>query len=206
MRTVYGQPVLALISGVLVLLVTEVRAQQTLQTFAVSEPFGVAHPDQILEFTLSSTVDQSTSYMLGPSGTEVPYQLLRGNKIAVRSDLPANATRTWQLMSGRAPASFSDVVQVTETSDYYEVVNGLTGVRMVKPTASGALNLAPIQGIRLKDGRWTATGPNRLYEQTWAAHTNRLITTAKSMSVRVLESGPLKVILQFSNAYDRPLW
>jgi hypothetical protein len=179
---------------------------QVVQTFSVQEFFGVSHPDQILEFGLSNSVNPSLSYMIGPGGTEVPYQLVRGNKLALRGDLPANTTRTWQLMSGRAPASFSDVVQVTETSEYYEVVNGVTGVRVVKPTAAGALNLAPIQGIRIKDGRWTATGPNRLYEQTYAFHTNRLIPTAKSMAVTILERGPMKVVIQVSNAYDRPLW
>jgi hypothetical protein len=188
-----------------VVMTAPVGAQSLLQTLAVRDYFGVSHPDQILDFGLSNSVNPSTTYLLDPGGTEVPYQLLRSNRIAIRGNLPANTEKTWQLMSGRAPASFSGV-QLTETSDYYEIVNGLTGVRVVKPTAAGALNLAPIQGIRFKDGRWTATGPNRLYEPSYDAHSTRLLIAAKSMTVSILENGPLKVVVQVSNAYDRPLW
>src|SRR5687768_4838669 len=104
---------------------------QVIQPFFVQEFFGVSHPDQILDFSLSNSVNPALSYVIGPGGTEVPYQLLRGNRIAFRTDLPANSQRSWQLLTGRAPASFSGGVQITETSEYYEVVNGITGVRVV---------------------------------------------------------------------------
>ena len=66
--------------------------------------------------------------MVGPSGSQVPFQILSGDKIAVRTDLPANASKSWQLMSNCAPAAtpYSDQV-VTDTSnpDYVQLTNGV---------------------------------------------------------------------------------
>src|SRR5215475_3728125 len=129
-------------------------AQTLLQTFTLTENFGVSHPDQIVEFALNTSIGANNSFMLGPGGQEVAYQLLNSGRIAIRTDLPANATRTWQLMSGRAPQPVANGVTVTTGTGYYEVANGLTGVRVFNPASLGGSTLAPIQGIQLRDGRW----------------------------------------------------
>ncbi|MHB9133468.1 MAG: hypothetical protein ACYDBB_20575 [Armatimonadota bacterium] len=61
------------------------------QQFTVTESFGVTHPDQIIDFDLDKPVDPTNSYLVGPDGQEVPYQLLEGGrKLAVRTTLPAS--------------------------------------------------------------------------------------------------------------------
>jgi hypothetical protein len=154
-------------------------------------------------------------YLLGPDGTEVPYQVLgKGKKLAVRTDLPVGAKKTWKVMTGRAPAPAQDGVQVMETETYYEITNRLTGIRVIKPVpAAGAawkplFDLlgwdgqaprvylpVPVQGVRYRDGQWTATGPNCLVA---------LATAYTGMTVTFRERGPLKVVVEVVYAFARP--
>ena len=129
--------------------------------------------------------------MLGPQDNEVPFQLLHDGKIAVEASLAAHATAQWKLYTGRAPRPFSNAIRITQTPTYYEIVNGLTGVRIAR---AGQANLAPIQGILYRNGFWTATGPNPL----------EVTGKVTSMTVRFLESGPLKVTVEVSYSVDRP--
>ncbi|MHB9025188.1 MAG: hypothetical protein ACYC7E_13620 [Armatimonadota bacterium] len=188
---------------------------QPLITFAVTERFGVAHPDQIIDFDLAAPVDAKNAYLLGPDGAEVPYQLLEnGKKLAVRTDLPVGAEKTWKLMTGHAPAPARDGVQVTEGTTCYEITNGLTGIRVIKPVpVTGAawkplFDLlgwdgqaprvylpAPVQGVRYRDGQWSAVGPNGL-----AA----LATAFTGMTVTFRERGPLKVVVEVAYSFARP--
>lgn len=70
------------------------------------------------------------------------------------------------LDSGRWTITSRIAEQSCSTSDLgtnYELTNGLTGVRIAKPAGNPApFNKAPIQGIRLADHSWSATGPNYL--------------------------------------------
>src|SRR5919106_1493463 len=91
------------------------------QTFSLKEVFGVSHPKQIIGFDLQQNIDVKSTYLIGPEGTEVPYQLLRDGKIAVQTDLPANAERTWRLYSGKAPVPVKSAVQVTKRERYHEI-------------------------------------------------------------------------------------
>jgi hypothetical protein len=163
-----------------------------LQTFSLKEAFGVSHPRQILDFDFAQRVDPRAAYLTGPEGLEVPYQLLRNGKIAIQTDLPANAERTWRLYAGKAPVPVKSGVQVTKGERYYEITNELTGVRIPVPRNDLKYTPAPVQGIRGRDREWTGTGPNYLSP------------AAKKMNVRFLENGPLKVVIQVSYTYDRP--
>ena len=58
------------------------------ETFSIHEIFGVAHPPQIIDFDFSKRIDTARSLMIGPGGTEVPFQLLHDGKIAVEAALP----------------------------------------------------------------------------------------------------------------------
>jgi len=159
-------------------------------TFSLHEEFGVTHPTQIIDFDFSKSIDPAHACMFGPKGAQVPYQLLRGGKIAVEASLAANSTAAWQLHSGCAPRQFLNAARVTETPAYYEIVNGLTGVRIAR---SGHPTLAPIQGILYRNGFWTAAGPNHL----------EAAGKVTGMTVRFLESGPLKVVAEVAYTLDR---
>ncbi|HTE21306.1 MAG TPA: hypothetical protein VK689_23315, partial [Armatimonadota bacterium] len=161
-------------------------------TSSIREAFGVAHPRQLIDFDAAPPVDPKRSYVIGPDGTEVPYQILRGGKLAVLTDLPASASRSWKLYTGRAPAPARGGVELTKSATHYEVTNGLTGVRIPLPPARLTPTPAPIQGVRYRDGRWTATGPNSLS------------IPAASMEVRLVEQGPLKVVAEVVYRFAAP--
>ena len=171
-----------------------VSAEQSklLASFSLTEAFGVAHPKQIVDFDFRQKLDLRSTYMIGPAGNEVSYQALHDERIAIETDLPANAQRTWKLYTGKSPAAVKAGVRITSTKAYYEITNELTGVRVPIPTkAPKESTPAPIQGIRARDGEWTALGPNSLS------------ISAKNLSVRFLERGPLKVVVEVSYTFDR---
>ncbi|MGA2134377.1 MAG: hypothetical protein ABSH50_18960 [Bryobacteraceae bacterium] len=153
------------------------------QTFTIRELFGVSHPHQIIDFDCARRIDPANSVMLGPAGTVVPFQLFHDGKIAVEAALPAYGEAAWKLYTGRAPQNFPEAVHIAETPAYYEITNGLTGVRIPR---DGHPGLAPIQGLLYRDGVWTATGPNPL---EGAGSPTR-------MTVRFIARGPLRVIVE----------
>lgn len=109
---------------------------------------------------------------------------------------------TWTLVSGHSPsASLANPVLLTDRRTVYEATNGLTGVRVAKPAGSpGPFDKAPIQGIRLADNSWSATGPNLLYQ----ADSQQPVSFVTSYSVAVVESGPLLVRLRANYVLKRP--
>jgi len=177
------------------LLAAGLSAQQEpahpVETFSIREEFGVAHPRQIIDFDCQKPIDPKNSFMIGPQGIEVPFQLLRNGKIAVETDLQPNDQQTWRLYAGHRPHPFQNAVRITELPDAYEIMNGLTGVRIAR---TGHPAWAPIQGILYRNGTWTAIGPNNLEASG----------KTTGMAVRFLESGPLKVIVEISYSFERP--
>ena len=164
--------------------------------WTVTERFGVAHPDQIIDLDLARKIDPDNCYMIGPDGKETVYQLLDGGrKVAVRTDLPAGAKKTWKLMEGRPPAAATPQVKVGEKEGCIEIANELTGVRVpLGPNAPKADAVpAPVQGVRLRDGTWAATGPNRI----------KCAGKVTKMGVRFLEKGPLKTIVEVAYEVNR---
>src|SRR5688572_26039616 len=128
------------------------------------EAFGVAHADQVVDFDLPAPVDAAATSVIGPVGKPVAFQVLRGNRLAVRTDLPAGATRTWHVVPGSPPAPAESDVREAHAGDYIDITNGLTGVR-IPNTWEGASSdevPAPVQGIRWRDGSWTTVAPNAL--------------------------------------------
>src|ERR1035441_3109190 len=146
------------------------RPPRAVATFQMSESFGVAWPDQPIEFRYDKgRPPLGSTRMIGPAGTEVPYQWVTSCSdatalngcILVHSGLPRIAHYTWTLESGPAPtAPVLNPVKVTETAGNYEIGNGLTGVRIVTPSGNPKpWDRAPIQGILLRSGVWTGVGP-----------------------------------------------
>ncbi len=168
-----------------------------LATFTIQEHFGVAHPDQIIDFDCDERADPENSYMIGPQGEVVPCQFMEGGrKIAVRASLAAGGKKTWKLMSGPPPADATGAVKVMEGDGHYDITNGLVGVRVPSlPPGGGSTGkpLAPIQGLKLQNGTWTATGPNYL----------TIAGNIKTMTVDVVERGPLRVTVEVRYKLDR---
>ena len=168
-----------------------------LAAFSIRESFGVAHPRQIIDFDYAQPVDPANSYMIGPGGVEVPFQVLSGGRVAVEAELSVFGEQTWTLYSGKAPRSFTGLVRIAEAPTYYEVTNGLTGVRIARTGTLAPSTLAPIQGILYRDDAWTATGPNYLFTPA-----NKILPS-KTFEVRILESGPLKAVIECLYTYER---
>ena len=192
------------------------------QTLTYREPFGVAHRNEVLEFDLAQPVDAGAARLLDDKGGEVTFQIARnGKKLLLRTNLAANETLTWRLVPGKPRALDSSLVKVTEDGGrgWYEVINGLTGVRIstglgfVDETAGlNATTIAsageswwhleqakkkfsfvakipaPVQGVQLRDGRWTALGPNVLHVKALAC----------GMKVEFLERGPFETVVRLS--------
>ncbi len=169
-----------------------------IETFQIHELFGVRHPKQIIDFDFAKPMTVQNSYMTGPNGLEVPFQILHDHKIAVEAELPPYAEATWKLYSGRAPTPFPNIVRVAQQTSFYEITNGLTGVRITRACGNPCKDRAPIQGILYRDGAWTAAGPNFLSDAAGV----RL--AAKTMDVRFIDNGPLKVAVELSYAFHRP--
>jgi hypothetical protein len=212
------------------------QSLQTLQTFQLPELFGVSWPTQPIEFRYNGSQPPplASTRMLGPSGTEVPYQWVSSCSdptaingcILVSGNLPANANYTWTLQSGTAPqatvtnpVTFS-VVNSTPTTNspqgvlmYYQLTNGLTGIRIISPASNiGVWNMAPIQGILLPNGAWTGVGSesNLLYSEskTYAGYVGMPLQTpmytVTGYSVSFTDMGPMKTVMQISYTFNRP--
>ena len=209
--------------GVLCLAQNPPATPRTLATFKMAEMFGVAWPEQPIEFRYDGgRPPVESTRMLGPDGRETPWQWVSSCSdstaakgcILVRGDLPANATSVWTLQSGIAPENpIRNRVRIAEAGGNYEVTNGLTGIRILSASANpGPWNRAPIQGILLPNGVWTGAGaqPNMLYSERGSAagdlgsSLRTPMYAATGYNVSVVDSGPLKVVLKASYTFRRP--
>ena len=109
---------------------------------------------------------------------------------------------TWKLVSGRSPSSMpGNPVLFRDSGSFYEATNGLTGVRVAKVAGNPSpFDKAPIQGVRLADNSWSATGPNYLYQ----SYTQQVVKFSRSYSLAVVESGPLLVRVKADYTLNRP--
>ena len=168
--------------------------RNAIQSFTLTEAFGVSHPKQIVDFDLGRRVDASACRLVDAASNEVPYQLLEdGRKLAVQADLPAGVTKTWWLVKGRPTATGG--VAVAQTASGFEITNEFTGVRVPAPAAALSNLPAPVQGVRMRDGFWASAGPNPLHVEA---------DRVTAMDVRFVERGPQKVVVEVSYRFDRP--
>ena len=165
-------------------------AERAAPALELAEQFGISHPDQIVFFELDRSVDPSRMSLVDGSGQPAAFQVMSDRRLAVRTDLPAGATKTWRWAPGPAPAA-APGVKVVEIPDGYEITNDRVGLRVPKTPADLARTPSPIQGLRFQDGTWTAVGPN-LMERP-----------AKAMTVEFLENGPLVVRVKVAYVYDK---
>lgn len=163
--------------------------------------------------------------LTSPGGVEIPFQVIEeGKKLAIRTNLASGEEKKWQLMVGRNPSVMaSSPLSISETADHIEIASGLTALRLPNFATPGkavgytsanspskALRnlphiapneslfaLAPIQGVRLANGIWTASGSNML-----VARANKLLEA----SVRFIEKGPLRLVAQVSYKFEKPVY
>jgi hypothetical protein len=106
---------------------------------------------------------------------------------------------TWTLKSGRAPKPYTTGVKVTPPAEtgLYEITNGKLGIRIpVSHVPADPQKVpAPVQGVRLADGAWTATGPSAISFTPG--------TLVKKVTMKLVENGPLKVVAELTYELDK---
>ena len=127
-------------------------ARGALQTFELVERFGISHPDQIVFFDLKRRVDPNRVAVLDESGNPTPFQIMADGRLALRTDLPANATRKWALVKAKPGTTTASDLGTVEADSYTEITNSLIGIRVPKKTDNLANTPSPIQGLCYRDG------------------------------------------------------
>jgi hypothetical protein len=194
----------------------EVASEVPTQVLELHEWFGVDHPEQIIEFALDRAATPGLGTVLEETGSPVPFQLLEhGRKLAIRTGLAANSRRAWRWFSNRPAMPVTPAVEVKRAEREWEISNELIAVRiprgeaireakdgpvlaaapLLEVSAPRVHALAPIQGVRLRDGTWSGLGPNLL-----AARALKLLDA----SVEMVEAGPLKAVVQVRYDFDKP--
>ncbi|MBV8570260.1 MAG: hypothetical protein JO319_06590 [Acidobacteriaceae bacterium] len=150
-------------------------------------------------FQISTTPDCTHNVTVTSSGTAVPQIL---------------STKIWTLQSG-APTTATQLngTQVVANGNYWELSNGLTGIRI--PTLayqqSKAYGLAPIQALKLADGTWTPAVGKLNYDNSGIPPQYVSPPTIASPSVPTgystvfTENGMLEIALQASVTVNRGL-
>jgi len=179
------------IAASVVLLITAFVHGDVIQTFQCEELFGANHAEQIVYFDLDKPVDANRVTLLDGDGNAQPFQIMSDGRIALRSDLPAWQSRQWTLETASSPPSHQTDLAITESPDWVQIINQHTGVRIAKPSEDPHQTPCPIQGIRLRDGTWTAT------------EFNAMSRPARAMAFEWLSRGPLVVRARVTYRYDR---
>jgi hypothetical protein len=231
------------VAVVLLVLGGILSGQSTLATFRLTEYFGIGWPVQNIEMQYDAGPPNSkTTRMLTASGREIPYQWISGANcwdptpvngcILVQDSLAPNATNTYTLQSGIAPAAtVTNPVAVTSGTCQsgvagWVITNGLTGFCVPK-NQPAPYNYAPIQGIQLSTGTWTGAvsgAPNLIYQNpitgTWPNSVSQDLgpygtgqtalkvpaTIFTGETTTFLDAGPLKTSVQLSYTAHRPLY
>ena len=198
---------------------TDGGAEQILE---LQDPFGVDYPDQIVEFTLHKPATPDFGTVCDEAGHSVPFQILDGGaRLALQTNLPANARKLWRWNPNDARAHPNrSGVEVIRTGDLIEISNDLIAFRVptreyitshysgskdpnhvvltdlfnVGPRDPRVFAPAPIQGIRFVDHSWSAEGPNILVARA---------QTLVSADVDVVEAGPLKAAVEIRYLFDK---
>ena len=216
-----------------------IPAGTVVDSYSLSELFGVAWPDQPIEFRYLGTFPlPSPLRMVGPLGAEVAFQWVSSLScmdttaphgcVVVRSNLPIGANYNWTLLSGVAPsATQTNPVAINPVGNNLEITNGLTGVRIACATTTPACtvngnpssNLAPIQGICYVQNScpgansWTGGGAvllsqsaNFLGNVGEPSDTPLISQLNPSYSVTVVDSGPMKTVVNVTYTFTRPVY
>jgi len=119
----------------------------------------------------------------------------------------------WTVNSGASSGLLPTCpVTLSKNGNNWQLENCLTGVRSPTTAGNGSpFNLSPIQGNKLADGTWIATGPNYLYEVD-SADPGSLITATQQTPAynitaydsRIVESSPMRITILQRYTTNRP--
>jgi hypothetical protein len=191
------------ISGLLGLLILMAGATARAEAPALqlTERFGVAHPEQLVEFNLPEPLSAGNWSARDDQGAMRPAQRLGdGRRVAVLTDLPANANQTLTLVRERPVSLVKDPVVVRTNAASLELGNALVGIRLPlsgSPTPANAP--APLLGLRLGQRPWLDAGSNRM---AFAGGHEEL--RINGLEARVIEAGPLVAEAEVIYTLDRP--
>ncbi len=162
------------------------------ETLVLEEKLGISHPEQLVHFSIKSgPTDAAKATLRNEAGETVPFQILSDGRLVLQTGLAVGEKKVWSLVKEGASPGVKGGVVVSEKKGYYEIVNGLTGIRIAKAAPVAPRTPAPIQGLLLRDGTWTAEGPNFMDQP------------ALAMNVEFLEKGPLLVRAKVTYRYFR---
>jgi len=187
------------ISAFALLIVANVSAIQAAEPIAelkLVEHFGVNHPEQIVRFPADQVLTSSAFHVIDESDKVVPSQKLNDGRVAVRSNLTSGQQRIWRVMPGKAITPKTDL-HLEKLKDRYRLSNGHVAIEIPRASKSRGTKLmpAPVQGLRLADGTWTARAQNTVKLQSGVF---------TRMSVDVVERGPLVAQVVLHYEVDRP--
>ncbi|HQZ66815.1 MAG TPA: hypothetical protein PLY87_17105, partial [Planctomycetaceae bacterium] len=157
-----------------------VRTSATAQDFVLREQLGRTWKNELVTFPLNSGQLASVrkgAELIGSNGEAIPSQLVDVSgqaRIAFQTTLTPDATQTYRLGNATAPNS-SDLIEEDE-ADQLRLGNLHIGIALRKTLKAGE---APIGGIRLRSGIWTAGA-----KRTGGAE-------VKDYRVELLASGPV---------------
>jgi len=169
-------------------------------TVELTERFGVAHPEQIVEVSLAQPLAPGAWSLRDASGGTKPAQVLEGRKcVALQTDLPAGSTRKWRLAPEAATTMPADPVGIRTDAAGLELGNRLVGVRLPAPGTAPAASLAPLLALRWGTRPWVGPGASQIVFA--GGHPELRI---KGLGIRVVEPGPLVAVAEVIYTLDRP--
>ncbi|MCL1857102.1 MAG: hypothetical protein FWF84_05640, partial [Kiritimatiellaeota bacterium] len=179
-----------------------------LATFELTEYLGTAWSNECVTYAVDATVAErlrAGAVCKGDDGVEVPWQLTAdGTGVRFIAALPEYGKRVYALTAGQPLAKTH--LKVTETQEYFEIANAVTGVRISKslggmPPAVNSSHRSedlcypgqgPVMAWRLSDGTWAGGStftPMRKIEEYRALIVEQGAVLAKVEAVATFEGG-----------------
>jgi hypothetical protein len=187
-------------------------ADVLLEAVPVYWPLNTANRLQAWNVPFTVTTNNWGTVFLTRSNTvanaELAFQPCSTGGVWVADSLAVGATNVYRLYSGHASTA-TPLITLATNAEHYQATNSLIGVRIVRSTANLALQRAPLQGARTRDGTWFSTNETSVNLGPWlyrwrtdatmdVRDTNRLAAT--NLVTTVVESGP--VLFQVRNVYE----
>ena len=202
--------------------------------FTLSNPLGIPFADQPVEVLLAQTAPEGSNLVLDEGGKTVGQVERDRRRLSLRAGFAADQKeRRFRVVKGAAtaPAGLEHPVSLRTATwtaaqtkafgtthpngiaSYYEISNGLCGVRVPASVREGALPgmavPAPIVGVQHKDGQWAGRPDFRAFVVPATGGVNGNITRAEwkftGFTSRIVEQGPLRASVQMAiTASNRP--
>ncbi len=195
--------------------------------FTLSNPLGIAFAEQPVEVLLAQPAPAGTNLVVDEAGKTVGQVQGGRRRLSLRAGFATDQKeRRFHLAKSAAalpaglehPVTLKKTTWTTEQSkaigtthpngiaSYYEISNGLCGVRVPSAVRDGALPgmsvPAPIVGVQHKDGEWAGRPDFRAFVVPALSSDHGNIPRADwkftGFTSRIVEQGPLRTTVQLS--------